>query len=231
MRSIKTEGLLARSQAERVGVALAAHAVGDTCGELVEVVEVARELGEAADKAAQVFRPAEFRIVLSAMVDEGQTQHLAGALPDQHLHAVFGGGDVAFEPGAVFGVLFEVGDVDRVHHPAHHHLQPATHELTRPSDLVERKQEAQQDAEQLAHGQKSTAGSGAVSSGRDCPTDWARRALRDWEDSFFHPLNPEGVILHFGSNHGFPLPVARSVAVALVLRRTRSRAALLRMNA
>ncbi|RYY99014.1 MAG: hypothetical protein EON61_18710 [Alphaproteobacteria bacterium] len=147
-----------RSQAEWIGVLFAAHALGDTRGELVEIVEVTRELGQAADEAAQVLRPAEFRAVLAGHEDEGQSQHLAGALPDQHLHAVFSGGDVAFEPGAVFGIVLEIGDVDRVHHPAHHHLQPAAHELARPSDLVERKQEAQQDDEQLAHGQKYTRG-------------------------------------------------------------------------
>ncbi|RYZ11637.1 MAG: hypothetical protein EON61_09780 [Alphaproteobacteria bacterium] len=114
----KREGVMRRSKAERIGVVFAAHAICNACGELVEVVEITRELGETADETAQVFRPAVFRAVLAGDEDEGQTQHLAGALPDQHLHAVFGGGDVAFEPGAVFGVVLEVGDIDRVHHPA-----------------------------------------------------------------------------------------------------------------
>jgi len=116
-------------EAERIGVVLALHALGAASGELVEIVEVAGELGHAPQEPGQAFGAAKFRIVLAAVVDEGQPHHLAGALPDQYLQAVFGGGDVAFEPGAVFGIVFEVCDVDRVHHPAQHFVEPGAHEL------------------------------------------------------------------------------------------------------
>ena len=203
MRSIKMEGA-AGAERQRIGVVFAAHVLGETRGELVESVEVAGELGHAADEAAQILRPAECRVELATMVDEGQAHHLAGALPDQHLHPIFGGGDVAFDPGAVFGIVLEGGDVDRVHHPAHHHLQPAAHELARPCDLVERKQEAQQQEEQPIHGLEYMAGSGAVGSGEGCPPVCALRSLRSLGGGFLRPPNPDGAILHFSSNHRVP---------------------------
>ena len=71
---------------------------------------------------------------------------------------------MAFELGAVFRVGLEAFDVTRIDDPAHHHLQQATHELARPSDLVEREQDAQQDDEQLTHGWEYTRAHGPVSS-------------------------------------------------------------------
>ncbi len=150
-RGVGCDGDMRRGKAERVGVLLAAHAVCEARGEPVESVEVVRELAQAAVELAHVFGATELRRLLTAMVDEREAHHLAGALPHQHLHAVFCLCDVAFEPGAVFGVGLEAGRVERVQHQAHDVVEPSTHEFARPSDLVEREEDAQQDAEQMAH--------------------------------------------------------------------------------
>jgi hypothetical protein len=119
-RSRKTEG---------VAVAVALDAVCASLRDRVEIVEVARELGEALEELAHALWAADLRIALAGEVDERQAQQVAGAFVDENLHGVFEGADMAFEPGAVVCPVGEAFNVFGISDPAHHHLQPAAHEF------------------------------------------------------------------------------------------------------
>ncbi len=142
-RSRKTEG---------VAVALALHAFGAADGELVEVVEIARELGDALQELAETLRVAEVRCGLERKIDVAQAQYLAGAGVDEHSHGVFEDADGALEHEPVFGPVGEAFDLLRVCDCVHHLAQPAAHEFVGPRDRVEREQDAQEDEEHLTHG-------------------------------------------------------------------------------
>ena len=93
-RRRETEGVLAQ---------LAVQACRAAVGEAFEIVvecdhalEAGEHFGEGAAAGAEI-------AVVAAGVDEGEAEDLAGALVDQHVDAVFGGGDLGFEEGA--GVL------------------------------------------------------------------------------------------------------------------------------
>ncbi len=146
MRSIETEGA-AGAERQRIGVALRT-----SCGELVEVVEVARELGDAVEELDEALRVAEVRRGLKRDIDVAQAQHLAGAGVDEHAHGVFEDADGAFEHEPVFGPVGEACDFFGVCDGVHHLTQPAAHEFTGPRDRVEREQDAQEDEEHLTHG-------------------------------------------------------------------------------
>jgi hypothetical protein len=114
---------------EGVAVTFATHAVCASLRERVEVVEVARQLGEALEELAHALRVADLRIALAGEVDERQAQQVAGAFVDENLHGVFEGADMAFKFRAVVCPVSEAFNVFGIGNPAHHHLQPAAHEF------------------------------------------------------------------------------------------------------
>ncbi len=142
-RSRKTEG---------VAVALALHAFGAAGGECVEVVEIARELGDAVEELAETLGVADVWRRLEGEIDVAQAEHLAGAGVDEHAQGVFEDADRALEHKAVFGPVGEAFDLFGVCDCIHHLAQPAAHEFLGPRDRVEREQDAQEDEEHLTHG-------------------------------------------------------------------------------
>ena len=100
------------------------HALGASCGERVESVKIARELGEALQELFQALRVADVGFVLQGPVDVSLAQQLAGAIVDEDLHGVFEEADAAFEFGAVFGPVGVACQFFGIIDPAHHHAQP-----------------------------------------------------------------------------------------------------------
>ncbi len=147
MRSIETVGA---AVAKRQRIAL--RALNTAGGELVEIMEIARELGDACEELIQALRIAEVRRRLERDIDVAQAQHLAGAGVDEHSHGVFEDADRAFEHEAVFGPVGEAFDLFGVCDCVHHLAQPTAHELVGPRDRVEREEDAQEDEEHLTHG-------------------------------------------------------------------------------
>jgi hypothetical protein len=120
-----------------------------------EAVDVGVERDQALEALQYVRqRPsAEGRAVaVAACVNAGEAEELPCTLVDQEVDGLLGEGDAAFEPGAGFGEVPEVGELERVLGDSVEFADEPARALAHPRDDVEQEESGQESQERRCHG-------------------------------------------------------------------------------